>query len=144
MRNYLVKKLLSISFALLILLSGMHFTIDTHYCGGEFAASKASFLGELASCGMEGIVAECAITDIHLKKHCCDDKVSALVVDPNYAPSFSNFTTFAQHILQVYIIPVSSEVHSLTSINLISTNVSPPDNFLIHAVSLPKICVFLI
>ena len=71
------EKLLSISFALLILLSGMHFTIDTHYCGGEFAASKASFLGELVSCGMEGIVAECAITDIHLK-NIVDDKVSLL------------------------------------------------------------------
>jgi len=139
-----VKKLFSILFALLILLSGMHFTIATHYCGGEFAATKASLSGELASCGMEGLVDECSSPGIHLKKHCCDDKVSALAVDHNFAPSFTNFTTFAQHILQVYIIPVSIEIHSLTSINLISTNVSPPDNFLVHPVSLPKICVFLI
>lgn len=138
-----MKKILSILFALLILLSGMHFTIATHYCGGEMAATKASFSGQLASCGMEGCE-ECSIPGVQLKKHCCDDKVSALAVDHNYAHSFSNFTTFAQHILQVYIIPVSSEVHSLTSINLISTSVSPPDNFLVHAVSLPKICVFLI
>ena len=139
-----MKKLLSISLALLILLSGMHFTIDTHYCGGKFAATKASFSGELASCGMEGLVAEYAIPGIHLKKHCCNDKVSALVVDHNYATSFTNFTAFAQHILQVYIIPVSIEVHALNAINHISTSVSPHGNFLIHAVSLPKICVFLI
>ena len=139
-----MKKLLSISFALLILLSGMHFTIATHYCGGVFAATKASISGELASCGMEGLVDEYSSPGIHLKKHCCDDKVSALAVDHNFAPSFTNFTTFAQHILQIYIIPVSNELHSLTSVNLISTSVSPPDNFLVHAVSLPKICVFLI
>ncbi len=139
-----MKKLLSISFALLILLSGMHFTIDTHYCGGKFAASKASFSGELASCGMEGLVDECSAPGIHLKKHCCDDKVSALAVDHNFAPSFTGFTTFAQHLLQVYIVPLSLEVHSLSVINHISTSVSPHGNFLIHAVSLPKICVFLI
>jgi len=138
-----VKKLLSISFALLILLSGMHFTIATHYCGGEIAATKASFSGQLASCGMESCD-ECSIPGVQLKEHCCDDKVSALAVDHNYAPSFFNFTAFAQHILQVYIIPVNFEVHSLSSIYLISTSVSPPDNFLVHAVSLAKICVFLI
>jgi len=123
----------------------MHITIATHHCGSaDETFEKVSVTGELASCGMEGLVDECSSPGIHLKKHCCEDKVSALAVDQNYAPSFSNFTTFAQHILQVYIIPVSSEVHSLTSINLISTSVSPPDNFLVHTVSLPKICVFLI
>lgn len=139
-----MNKLLSISVALLILLSGMHFTIDTHYCGGEFAASKASFSGELASCGMECLVAECAIPGIQLKKHCCDDRVSALAVDHNYAPSFTEYTTLTQHLLQIYIVPVSLEVHALSAINHISTSVSPHGNFLIHAVSLPKICVFLI
>ena len=122
----------------------MHFTIATHYCGGEIAATKASFSGKLASCGMEGLVDECSSPGIHLKKHCCDDKVSALAVDHNFAPSVTNFTTFAQHILQVYIIPVSIEIHSLTAINLTCSDVSPPGNSLIHAVSLPKICVFLI
>lgn len=122
----------------------MHFTIATHYCGGEFAATKASFSGQMASCGMEVHVDECSIPGVQLKKHCCDDKVSALAVDHDYAPSFTEFTTFAQLILQVYIIPVSIELHSLITLNLTSTDVSPPTNFLIHAVSLPKICVFLI
>ncbi len=93
---------------------------------------------------MEGLVDECSTPGIHLKKHCCDDKVSVLSVDNNFGPSFTQFTSFAQHILQVYIIPVSIEIHSLTTINLIRTSVSPPNNLLVHAVSLPKICVFLI
>ena len=122
----------------------MHFTIATHYCGGEIAATKASFSGELASCGMEGLVDEGSSPGIHLKKHCCNDKVSALAVDHNYAPSFTHFTAVAQHILQVYIVPVSIEFYSFTVIQLTYSDVSPPGNFLVHAVSLPKICAFLI
>ena len=93
---------------------------------------------------MEGFIDEGSSPGIHLKKHCCDDKVSALAVDHNFAPSFTNFTTFAQQILKVYIVPVSIEVHSLTTVNLSGTDVSPPDNSRVSAVSLPKICVFLI
>jgi len=123
----------------------MHFTIATHYCGSANATfEKVSFTGELASCGMESSDEECSSSGNHLEKPCCDDNVSVLAVDNNYAPSFTNFTAFAQHILQVYVVPVSLEIHSLSTINIISTSVSPPDNFLVHAVSLPKICVFLI
>jgi len=140
-----VKKLLSISFAFLIALSVMHITIATHHCGsGNTTTEKVSINGELASCGMEDPDDQCSLPGTHFSTHCCDDKVSVLAVDNNYSPSFTNFTAFAQHILQVYIVPVSFEVHSLTAINLTSTDVSPPTNFLVHAVSLPKICVFLI
>ena len=140
-----MKKILSILFAFLILLSVMHINIANHYCGSANAAfTKVSFTGELASCGMEGCDDKCAAPGNHLEEPCCDDNVSVLAVDNNYAPSFTNFTSFAQQILQVYIVPVSFEIHSLPAINLISTSVSPPDNFLVHAVSLTKICVFLI
>jgi len=139
-----VKKLLPISFALLILFTGIHFTVATHYCGGKLAASKVSFSGELASCDMEGLVDECFIHGNHLNLNCCNNKVSAFAVDYFYAPSFSEITTFAQHILQIFILPAYKVGHSLIAINLISTDVSPPDNFLVSAVSLPKICVFII
>lgn len=123
----------------------MHITIATHYCRSANATfEKVSFTGELASCGMESSDKECSTPGNHLEKPCCDDNVSVLAVDNNYAPSFTNFTAFAQHILQVYIVPVCFEIHSLTAINLTCSDVSPPRNFLVHAVSLPKICVFLI
>jgi len=139
-----MKKILSISFALLIILSGMHLSIATHLCGGEIAASKVSISGEFASCGMEVSSDQCPLSGKHIENHCCDNKVSAFAVDDNYAPSFSEFNAFAQTVLQVFIIPSSLEVHSLTSINLNSTDASPPENKQVHAVSLPKICVFLI
>jgi len=139
-----MKKLLSISFALLILLSGMHFTIATHYCGGNLAASKVSFSGEIASCGMEGLVDKCSIPGNQLDSNCCHNKVSVFEVDHNYAPSFTVFKIFSPDLLQVFAIPTCLQIHSLTVVNLIYTNVSPPGNFLANDVSLPKICVFLI
>lgn len=122
----------------------MHFTIATHYCGGELAASKGSFSGELASCEMEGSDDKCSTKGNHLDSNCCRNKVSAFSVDNNFAPSFTEFTSFAQHILQVYIVPEYNIVNSPTTTNLIGKSVKPPGNFLLHAVSLPKICVFLI
>ena len=139
-----MKKLLSISFAFLILLSGMHFTIATHYCGGEIAASKVSVSGELATCGMEGLIDQCSMPGKHIGSHCCDNKVLVFAVENNYTPSFSEFKAFSQHLLQVFIIPASFQINSLSALNLICTNVSPPGNFMVSDVSLPKICVFLI
>jgi len=136
-----MKKFLSISFALLILLSGMHLTIATHYCGGQIAASKVSISGELASCGMEPL----EIIPFQGKRfstHCCDDKVSAFTVENNYSPSFFVVKTFPQQLLQVFLIPDSYTFDSLTSKYLICTNVSPPGDFQVSAVSLPDICVF--
>lgn len=123
----------------------MNITIVNHYCASANATFvKVTFTSELASCGMESSDEECSTPGHHLEKPCCNDNVSVLAVDNNYVPSFKNFTAFTKHILQIFIVPVSFEIHSLTSINLIGTSDSPPGNYLAHAVSLPKICVFLI
>jgi len=139
-----MKKFLSISFSLLILLSVMHFTVATHYCGGVIAASKVSVSGELASCGMEGSDDISALPGSHFRTHCCDDEVSVFVVDQNYAPSFFEFKVFPQPILQVFDIPLSLGINSLSASKFIRTNVSPPGNSMVSAVRLPDICVFRI
>ena len=139
-----MKKLLSISFAFMILLSGMHLTIATHYCGGKIAASKVSLSGELATCGMEESADQCPVSGKQINNHCCVNKVLALAVENNYAPSFSEFKVIPQHILQVFAVPVSYTFHSPASNPLICTNVDPPGYFQASAVSLPDICVFRI
>ena len=138
-----MKKFLSISFALLILLSGMHFTVATHFCGGVIAASKMSVSGELASCGMEGPVDQCQLPGKHISSNCCTNKISAFTVDNNYAPSFSESKTSSQLVLQHFYIPVSYRLQVVVS-NLLNTNVHPPGNYLVSDVSLPDICVFRI
>lgn len=139
-----MKKFLSISFALLILLSGMHFTVATHYCGGKVAFTKLSVSGELASCGMEKSVGDCSYPVKLSGTHCCKDKVSALVVDDSFSPSFSEFKAFSQMVLQVYLIPAFLKNNSTSTLNLFCTNIRPPGYFMVSDVSLPDICVFRI
>ena len=138
-----MKKFLSISFAFLILLSGMHLTVATHYCGGKLAASKISVLGELASCGMEDPVDRCQLPGKHISSNCCTNKTAVFTVDNNYAPSFSEFKASSQLDLPLFNIPVSYQLQVVVS-NLLNTNVHPPGNYLVSDVSLPDICVFRI
>ena len=123
----------------------MHFTIATHHCGSaDETFKKVSVTGELASCGMEGCDDQSPSQGKHFTTHCCDDKVSVLAVDNNYTPSSFEFKAYTPQNLQVFDIPASLQTYSNAPVNLISTSVSPPGNFLVSAVSLPDICVFLI
>jgi hypothetical protein len=139
-----MKKLFSISIALLMLLSGMQLTISRHYCGGELADSKVSVFGQIASCGMESATDECTQPGNHVKSSCCNNKVSVYGVDHDYSPSFTDFKAFSQTVLQVYPIPKNISFHSLTPLNTLYSEVYPPGFLPANAVSLPKICVFRI
>jgi hypothetical protein len=127
-----------------MLLSGLQLTISRHYCGGELAQSKVSLTGHVASCGMESATDDCTQPGNHVESSCCNNKVSVYAVDHNFTPSFTDFHSFAQNVLQVFIVPECTSIHSFTAINLSNTDTSPPGNLLVDAVSLPKICVFRI
>jgi hypothetical protein len=138
-----MKVFFSISFALLILLSGMHTSIARHICGGEVAAVKISFTGKTASCGMMESKSACS-TKNTIASNCCHNEVAVFAVDGNYCPSQDQIKILAQNVLQVFGIPVSSLYHSsITSIALFS-NFNPPGELLTSAVSLDNICVFRI
>jgi hypothetical protein len=139
-----MKRLFSIIFVFVIPFSGMHLTVATHLCGGEIAASKVSFSGELATCGMESPSGNCPISGKHLGNHCCEDLVSVLAVENNYTPSFSEDKPFSPPVLQIVNIPLSLMLPCLYPVNPINTIVGPPGNFLVSDVSLPDICVFRI
>jgi hypothetical protein len=139
-----MKKILSISIALLMLLSGLQLTISRHYCGGELADAKVSLIGDLATCGMESATDECTQPGNHVESSCCNNKVSFYDVDHNYSPSFTEFKAFSQTVLQVFPIPENITFHSLTPFSNLYSEVNPPGFLPANAVSLPKICVFRI
>jgi len=139
-----MKKLFSISIALLMLLSGMQLTISRHYCGGELADSKVSAFGKVASCGMESGTDECTQPGSHLESRCCDNKVSVYAVDHNFSPSFTDFKASSQTVLHVFVIPENITFNSLTQYSHLYSDVSPPGFLVVNSVSLPKICVFRI
>jgi len=139
-----MKKFFAIPVSLLILLSGMHITIATHFCGGEIAATKVSITGKEASCGMISDEKSNTSAETILASNCCENKISVYSVDNNYAPSAFQFKEITHPVLQVFFIPEGFAFRSSFPLLTTLTNVSPPDNYLASAVSMADICVFRI
>jgi len=138
-----MKIFFSISFALLILLSGMHTSIARHICGGEVAAVKLSFTGKTASCGMVESKSDCGDKNA-ITSNCCHNEVAVFAVDGNYCPSQDQIKHFTNNVTQVLGIPVSSLYHSSITSTFLFSNFNPPGELLTSAVSLDDICVFRI
>ena len=139
-----MKKIFSIFFAALILLSGMHLSIATHWCGGEIAQVKVSVTLENATCGTCGENEINTIEKSVSNESCCKDEMSFYVVDSNYSPSTLQINYNANQLLHVFDIPKTIRIQSNYTNSTLNTNVQPPGNFSASAVSLPHICVFLI
>lgn len=139
-----MKKLLSITFAFLILFSGLHITVASHYCGGEMSVAKVSVSGELATCGMEDGLTPCSAPVKIGATSCCKDKVAALLVDSNYAPSYTLSAKVKPLLIKDYGFQASLGSHFKQSVSLTYSSNSPPGHYLVSAVSLPTICVFRI
>jgi hypothetical protein len=138
-----MKKFLTIPLALLILLSGMHFTVATHYCGGSLAATRLSFSGKQATCGMNMHKSE-NTTETQISRQCCDDKIAVYQVDNNYSPSTFHLKDLSHTVLHEFFAPegFSFQSHILAITN--HTNSSPPDYNRANAVRMADICVFRI
>ena len=139
-----MKKVFSILFAALILLSGMHLSLAAHLCGGEVSAVKLSFTHEKATCGMCAAEQTATTNKTVESESCCKDEMSFLAVDTNYSPSTLQINHTANQLLQVFDIPKTIGIHFLHMNSASNTNVQPPGNYIASAVSLPDICVFRI
>jgi hypothetical protein len=137
-----MKKFLSISFVILIFLSGTHLSVATHICGGKVAAVKWSFSEKKADCGMEDSSGTCSVPS-GISSNCCQNKVAVYAVDNSYCPTFFHLDLGKQQ-LQTATIPAAFPNHSLAFFTLQSTDSKPPEKFIPSMVSLPYICVFRI
>ena len=139
-----MKRILSILFAALIVLSGMHLSLATHLCGGEIAAVKWSLSEEKASCGMNMPQPSCSAEKTIIPESCCKDEIADFVVDNNYNPSTLQLNAPLFHLLKVFLIPENTGSLAIATSYTRNTNVQPPGSFPANAVSLLDICVFLI
>jgi hypothetical protein len=140
----LMKKFFTIPLALLILLSGMHFTIATHYCEGKIAATKVSLSGKEATCGMISGHRSDNSGETQVSKQCCDNEFAVYKIDSDYSPSAFHFKDSSQNILHEFSIPEGFSFHTPFSSLIKLTNGSPPDCYLANAVSMAGICIFRI
>ena len=137
-----MKRILSILFSLLIILSGIHFTIATHYCGGEVAAVRFSVSGEKATCGMKIDNINFPSKTSQFSSNCCDDEISIYTVDSNYTPSFFQIKELTQNVLESFTLPINISSQLLKLSIYLLVNFSLTDMNIASAVSLADICVF--
>ena len=142
--NIEMKKLFSILFAAIVLVSGMHLSVAMHLCGGEIAQVKLSFTHENATCGMCGEEDTTSNYKSIDNESCCKDQMLFYAVDTNFNPSIFNISEPVNQLLQVFYIPESIGIPVFNACSSVNTNVQPPGNYIASAVSLPDICVFRI
>ena len=139
-----MKKVISISLTILALIALLHFSVATHYCMGKIAATKISLSGELATCGMESDDNNQPQTGTHFISHCCDNVLVYCGINVNYFPSFSFVPESYNNNFQVFSLPASLTICSLTSSKSIYTSINPPGVSASNNVDLSAICVFRI
>ncbi|WCO01289.1 HYC_CC_PP family protein [Psychroserpens ponticola] len=111
-------KISSFSMALLVLLSTVSFTIDSHYCGNTLVDS--TIFGSAETCGMEvkekPSTKECDIT----KKDCCSDEQFIVDGQDNLKTSFDKLEKEQQLFVAAFI---------YTYINLFTESETENDTF---------------
>lgn len=127
-----------------MLIALLHFSVATHYCMGKIAASKISLSGELATCGMENDENELSQTGTYLGSDCCDNVLVFCGINSTYFPSFSFIPESYNNNFQVFSLPASLTICSLTTFTAINTSVNPPGVSASNNVDLSAICVFRI
>jgi len=129
---------------LVLILSGVHVTVSTHFCGGRAVASEVSLSGVLASCGMEGNETSCPLEGQNLKSHCCEDFVSLYGIDNNYSPSFSFQSVTLQTDIQPFATPVQYLKNQYSGLTQKNRSYTPPGVLQSTDVDISRICIFLI
>lgn len=137
-----MKKLLSILFSLIIILSGLNFSIAAHYCGGDLIAWKVSVDHDKASCGM--CADEMSTSGSINAESCCKDSISVLNVDNNYQPSQFKLPVSAPFITQTFVVPQHTGLLQPNAAITLYASIHPPENYSGTEVNLSDICVFRI
>lgn len=128
---------------MLLLVSGMHFTMSAHICGGQVSAVVWSFGGEKASCDMHDSTFPNGTTIIDTD--CCDNTDITVSTDNNYSPSVNpqlpELTTSSFSFN--FLIPA---IPSISSIKESSKKhfIFPEKDLLAGGMSIPDLCIFRI
>jgi hypothetical protein len=132
-----MRKVSTIVITLLLVFSGMHFTIATHYCQGALSKTIISLSGKTADCGMEH--SRSASHEPLFSRECCDDKVTVYTVDNDYSPSFVSLIQAPE--ATTLVVPCITKLLSVISKQ---RSENPPGYDLVSSVEAAEICVLRI
>jgi len=138
-----MKKNISAFLALLLLISGMHLSVASHYCGGTLAQVKWSFNKELATCGMENPNETLPLGQL-LEQPCCQDELSTYTTDGNYQLQSFELKKCAPQVIACFTAPINLLYKSQEPVDYLYTHVFPPGEISPTQVLQENICVFLV
>lgn len=121
----------------------MHLSVARHICGGEVADVKISFSDALAACGMEAGATTCGAHE-KATSDCCRNEITKLSVDDYFGASSLQLKEVTQPVTVLFFLPLIQSLYSVGSEIQAFADVGAPSNFMVHDVSLPKICIFRI
>jgi hypothetical protein len=139
-----MKRFATILLAFVLLISGMHFSVATHFCGGKVAAVKISLSGIKAGCGMVSDASSAPSRKPQVSTRCCFDELTVYKVESHYAPSaFDSKIVTANKIHAVSLVQVGLP-NNIFSVHAELADHRPPEPFAVNAVNPAEICVFRI
>jgi len=136
-----MKKALTILAAVVLIASGMHISLASHYCAGKLAAVKISLTGERAGCGMEECTTNTNTGENSYNGLCCEDHIS------DYSLCSYEYTTSTELTLPGQKLPTFQDAPGslLTgqeyTLGISGSNLSPPGEYQ-NSQSCPVLCTF--
>jgi hypothetical protein len=140
----MMKSFATILLTFILLLSGMHLTIATHFCGGKVAAVKISLSGIKAGCGMGSDETSAPSSKPEVTTRCCYDELTVYKIECHYAPSVYCSWLLTMNTMHPVIIPQDVLHNNIFSSQADPTDYGPPEPFAVNAVDPAEICVFRI
>jgi hypothetical protein len=127
----------------MLVISGMHFSLAGHFCHGKLFSTSFTLKGYSVACNMAGNPQHNSKSgETSLSSRCCENHVLNFVVD-DYKPSPSEL----MHIpfgITFHLLPEVLGLNNFMPQGLFTLNISPPGTFYQNPVSPSMICVFRI
>lgn len=136
-----MRKIVAIPLIILILFTGITVNLAAHYCGGSFIASRISFSGKLATCGMDHTGPE--KPGISEADHTCQDFTSSYTFSGNYVPASVNYVN-QYLVIQPAGSPPDIILNSTIQVAELIDAGRPPGIYNPGDVDLEVICIFRI
>lgn len=139
-----MKKVISIAFAIILLLSGLQLTVSAHFCRGELSTFSISNSTNLNGCCFEDLITGQSSLPI-IKNNCCHNEITTLHVENNYEGVSFQLKNISFKLIKLFYTSVYNLVTENNSTQF--TSVTSSDKlagFTANAVSLPEICIFRI
>jgi hypothetical protein len=138
-----MRKVNIILVVVLLVISGMHFSLAGHFCNGKLFSASFTIKGHSVACNMAGDQNQSSnSTENRLTNRCCENKVLNFEVG-DYKPSPSELIHtplgFTFHLL-----PEMLSEKTCMHKGISTLNVSPPGTFSQNPVSSSMICLFRI